>query len=72
MKTYLRLMAIAMVLGMVFIAGPVMADGNDTQTINYSVAAINELAVTGSPTFTINSATAGSQPDTGNYNSGTF
>jgi len=44
--------------------GTAFAAGNDTTTINYSVAAINELNLDGGPySITINNATAGVDPD---------
>lgn len=44
-KTLLRLIIMVMVLGMVFIAGPVMAGISDSQTVNYGVTAINEINI---------------------------
>ena len=61
-KNLLSLMAIVAALSMLFIAGPVMALDNDTQTVNYSVTAINEIDITGDVTLTVNAAVAGSAP----------
>jgi hypothetical protein len=44
--------------------GNVFAAANDTATVNYSVSAINEVAIDdASETFAISTATAGAQPD---------
>jgi len=46
------------------LAGTALAGASDTITVNYEVTAINELAITAaSVTLTVNSATAGSNPD---------
>jgi len=45
-------------------AGAAFAGNSDTITVNYAVSAINELNIDGaSVTLTVNSATAGSNPD---------
>lgn len=46
----------------------VLADNSATQDVDYQVQAINEITVSGTPSLTISTATAGSQPDdaTGN------
>jgi hypothetical protein len=55
------LLVVLLVLG---IAGYTFAADNDSHTVTVTVSAINELAITGgNVTLTINSATAGSQPD---------
>ena len=60
-KTLLRLTTMLMVLGMVFIARPVMAGNSDTQTVNYGVTAINEINIDdNSVTLTVSSVSAGS------------
>ena len=41
-------------------------------TVNIEVAAISEIAITGNATLTINSATAGSDPDNATDNSATY
>jgi hypothetical protein len=52
------------VLLVLFITGYTHAADNDSHTVTVTVSAINELAITGgNVTLTINSATAGSQPD---------
>lgn len=43
-------------------AGAASAAGTATQDVNYEVQAINELAVSGSPSLTISTAVAGSAP----------
>ncbi|MCF7984024.1 MAG: hypothetical protein K9L70_06440 [Thiohalocapsa sp.] len=46
------------------ISGAALAGNEATQTVGYEVTAIDEIAVSGNPgALTINSATAGSQPD---------
>lgn len=63
MKTSAKiiLLVVLVVLG---IAGYTLAADNDSHTVTVTVSAINELAITGgNVTLTINSATAGSQPD---------
>ena len=63
-KRLSTIMTIVVALSMLFIAGPVMAGDNDTQTVGYEVSAINELAISGNPAaMTVNAATAGSEPD---------
>ncbi len=63
-KTLLRLITMVMVLGMVFIAGPVMARDNTVQTVSYEVSAINEFSVSGSPSaMNVSAAIAGSEPN---------
>ena len=63
-KRLSTIMAIAAALSMLFIAGQVMAGDNDGQVINYSVTAINEIAITADTiTLTVNTATAGAAPD---------
>ena len=63
-KRLSTIMAIVAALAMLFIAGPVMADGNDTQIVNYEVQAINEIHINDdSVTLTVISATAGSAPN---------
>lgn len=62
-KRLSTIMAIVAALSMLFIAGPVMADDNDSQTLNYTVEAINEIAITDEAVaLTINAAAAGSAP----------
>ena len=63
-KRLSTIMAIIAALGMLFIAGPVMAGDSDTQTVGYEVSAINEIAVSGNPgAMNVSAATAGSEPD---------
>jgi len=63
-KRLSAIMAIVVALGMLFIAGPVIAADNAAQTANYEVTAINEIAIAAAAvTLTVDSATAGSAPD---------
>lgn len=63
-KRLSTIMAIVAALSMLFIAGPVLAAGNDTQAVNYEVTAINEIEITDETiTLQVNSATAGSALD---------
>jgi len=48
-KTLLRLITMVMVLGMVFIAGPVMAGDQAFQTVSYVVNEVNDISVSGNP-----------------------
>jgi hypothetical protein len=43
-----------------------------TQTINFQVDAINQIAFTGSPSLVVNTATAGSNPTASNNSSATW
>jgi len=62
MKRLLTILTVVGLLGLLTTA--VMADNVDTLTINYEVKAINELEITDdSVTLTVDSATAGAQPD---------
>lgn len=45
------------------ISGSALATNTDTQTVNFEVSAINELTLGAAVTLTVNSATAGSQPN---------
>ena len=59
-----KLKSLAVVL--VLLAGfsnMAMAQGTDNHTVTVEVAPISELAITGNATLTVNSATAGSDPD---------
>jgi len=72
-KRLSTIMAIAAVLGMLFIVGPAMAGDNAGQTVGYEVSPINELAVSGDPgTLNVSTATAGSEPDADSDNTTTY
>jgi len=45
-------------------AVPLQAASTSQHTVSITVMAINEIAITGSPSLTINTATAGARPDT--------
>lgn len=53
-KRLSTIMAIVAVLGMLFIAGPVMAAGTAGQTVTMGVTAIDEITVSGPVTFEFN------------------
>jgi len=53
-KRLSTIIAIVAALGMLFIAGPVIAADNASQTVTMTVSAINEIAVSGSPALTFN------------------
>jgi len=59
------------VLALAITAGTLHAQSSANQTVTYEVQTINQIAVTGSPSLTITTATAGSQPTevtaTGSY-----
>ena len=58
-------MAIVVALGMLFIAGPVMAAESATQTINYSVGEINAISLNDTSILLavdVTSVTVGSEP----------
>lgn len=62
MKTVIQALSMAAAL---LCATPLLVEGATTATanINFTIGSINEIAVSGSPgTFTINSASPGSQP----------
>jgi hypothetical protein len=61
------LMALALMVG-----ATSAARAQVNQTVNYSVAAINQIALTGSPTLTVNTATAGSAPAAATNNTSTW
>jgi hypothetical protein len=69
-KVFFGLMAIAFVtFGVSAVA---QAANTATQTVTYEVQAINEITVDGAPSLTIDSATAGSAPDSVSDNSTTY
>jgi hypothetical protein len=53
------LLLLGFILG---VSGRAMAASSVNQTVTIAVGAINEISVTGSPSLTVNTATAGSQP----------
>lgn len=53
--------AVALALMVVSLAGTAAAQ-TSTQTVTFAVNAINQIAFTGAPSLTINSAVAGSEP----------
>jgi hypothetical protein len=61
-----RIMNSLAALALVALAGT--AGAQNTQTINFSVAAINQIAVTGTVTLDITTATAGSAPTSASDN----
>lgn len=60
MKTCIR--SAAALAALVFASAGVAMGQSDQQTVTIEVQAINEIAVVGNPTLTINAATAGGQP----------
>jgi hypothetical protein len=57
----------------VFAFSGAQAQGNtDNQTVTFTVEAINEIAITGTVTLTINSATAGADPDAAQSTAATY
>jgi len=61
MKKILLILAVfGLILGF---SGLAIAANSDTQTVTFSVAAINEISITGAPTLVVDSATAGSEPN---------
>ncbi len=68
-----KLMVIAVSVGLCLgFAGMAMAGSTADQTVNYEVQAINEISVSGPATLTINSATAGQEPDNATDTSTTY
>ena len=53
---------LAAAVAITFSAGA-FAGSSDTQSLTFEVQAIDEIAVSGTPSLTVNAATAGSQPD---------
>jgi hypothetical protein len=68
-----QLVGIAASVALVVIAAPLFAGSSTTQTITFSVNAINEIAVSGNPgALTVSTATPGSVPDTATDSSTTY
>jgi hypothetical protein len=68
-----QVVGIAAAVALVVVAAPLFAGSSATQTITFSVDAINEIAVSGNPgALTISTATAGSGPDTVTDSSTTY
>lgn len=60
MKTYVSLLFVALLA----VSAAVWAGNSTTQTVTFEVQAINEISVSGDPAkLTINTATAGAEPD---------
>ncbi len=67
----MKLTALAAAMGFVMSAGA-MAGNTATQDVTYVVTAINEITVTGTPSLTVNAATAGSEPDAATWETGAW
>ena len=60
---------LAATLGLAGLAGQA---AGQTQTVTFEVQAINQISVAGTPSLTINAATAGSAPTSATYGSGSW
>jgi hypothetical protein len=68
-NTRMKLTALAAAMGMAVSFGA-LAGNTAEEEISFEVTAINEIAVTGTPTLTVNAATAGAQPTPAEYTDG--
>lgn len=66
----LRTLAALLVIGALI--GSSAGAQTATQTVTFQVDAINQVAVTGTPSLSVNTATAGSAPTAASYSTGTW
>ncbi len=72
MKMKHTILAALLATGLLGSSSKAFAGATTTQTVTYEVQAIDELAVTGTPSLTVHTATAGSAPDAVTDNTATY